>query len=297
MQVSVFNANGELIESTSGAITPAIQLNEIAVYGQTTSSTVATNNQLTFVLSLPSSLNAVNKVVVGIPTATYLRIANLYNKDCTYSVGNTSFNTCSYTIDTNGWLTQVNLTDLGHSQIPASTNITINLFVINSWVSSTFTNTPIAFYVCSSTDNYLAQGSIKLSTLYAGANSFTTSLVSNFALEQGGMLAGSQNNLTISFSLIVPTPQNTILQLNIPKSTYNLNLNSLQTSFTKISTSESSTYYTIHLLSPCSQYLPVCMLANALYKFWVVANNNQYLQLVRNPVSLQVVLDSNSISR
>ena len=269
----------------------------MAVYGQTSSSTVASNTQLAFSLSLPSSLNAVNKLVINIPNATYLKISNLYNQDCAYTVSNTSFNTCSYTTDGSGWLTQVNLTNLGPTQILASTNVTINLYVINSWISSTFSSTPITFYVCSSTDNYLAQGSIQLSTLYGGATSFSPSSVSNFGVDQGGMLAGSQNNLTISFTLNVPTPQNTVFQLNIPKSSYNLNLNSLQTSLAKVSTSESSTYYTIQLMSPCTQNAPICMLANTLYKFWVVTNNNQYLQLNRNPISLQVILNTNSITK
>ena len=154
----------------------------MVVNGQSTSSIVATNTQLTFNLSLPSSLNAVNKLVINIPSGTYLRITNLYNQDCSYSVGNTSFNSCLYTTDTNGWLTQVNLTNLGSTQIAALTNITINLYVTNSWVSSTFSSTPIAFYVCSSTDNYLAQGSILLTTLYSGLTSFSGSLVSSLSV-------------------------------------------------------------------------------------------------------------------
>jgi len=234
----------------------------MAVYGQASSSTVASNSQVTFTLNLPSSLTAVNKLVINIPTSTYLKISNLYNQDCNYTVGNTSFNSCTYITDSNGWLTQVNLTNLGSTQILASTNITINLHVINAWISSTFSNTPIAFYLCSSTDNYLAQGSMQLSSIYGGATSFSPSSVANFGVDQGGMFAASQNNLTISFTLNVPTPHNTVFQLNIPKSTYNLNLSSLQTSLTKISTSESSTYYTIQLRSPCSQSAPVCMFGN-----------------------------------
>jgi hypothetical protein len=154
----------------------------MGVNGQTTSSIVATNTQITFNLNIPSSLNAVNKLVINIPTGTYLKITNLYNQDCTYNVGSTSFNSCLYAIDTNGWLSQVNLTNLGPTQIAALTNITINLFVTNAWVSSTFSSTPIAFYVCSSTDNFLAQGSILLTTLYSGATSFTTSSVTSLSV-------------------------------------------------------------------------------------------------------------------
>lgn len=296
LQVSIFNSNGELVETTSGNITPTIQLNEMTVYGQTNSSVVATNSQITFTLNLPSALSAVNKLVINIPTSTYLKISSIYNQDCSYSVGSSTLNSCAYTTDSNGWLTQVNLTNLGTSQIPASTNITITLFVTNAWTSSAFNTTPIAFYVCSSTDNYLAQGSLQLSTLYGGAVSFSTAVISKFSVDQGGQLAGSTNNLTLSFNLPIPTPANTVLQLNIPKSTFNLNLNSLQSSLTKVSSSENSSYYTIQLQSPCSQNVPICMLSNNQYTFWIVTKNNQYLQVSRNPISLQIIQGTSLIT-
>ena len=67
--------------------------------------------------------------------------------------------------------------------------------------------------------------------------SFSTVTIGNLKVNQGGQFAGSTNNLTLSFSLAVPIPQNTVLQLNIPKSTFNMNINSLQSSLAKISTS------------------------------------------------------------
>jgi len=296
LQVSIFNSNGELVETTSGTITPAIQLNQMTVSGQSTSSMVATNSQLTFTLTLPSALSAVNKLVINIPTAIYLKISTIYNQDCTYSVGSSNFSGCAYATDSNGWLTQVNLTNLGSSQIAAYTNIVLNLFVTNAWTSSSFSNTPISFYVCSSTDNYLAQGSIQLSTLYSGAINFSTAVITSFTVAQSGQAAGSTNNLTLSFTLAVPTPQTTILQLNIPKSTFNLNLSSLQSSLTKVSSSEISNYYSIQLQSPCTQNTPICMLANNTYNLWVVTTNNQYLQLSRNPISLQISQGINFIT-
>ena len=235
--MSVYNLNGELVENTSGLITPSIQMNQMTVDSQASSTLVATNSQLTFTLGFPSALSAVSKLVINIPTSTYLRIPTIYNQDCSYTIGTNNLNNCVYITDSNGWLTQVNLTNLGTTQIAASTNITVNLFVTNDWNNSPFSTTPINFYVVSSTDNNLAQGSVQLPTVYGGAMSFSTVTIGNLKVNQGGQFAGSTNNLTLSFSLAVPIPQNTVLQLNIPKSTFNMNINSLQSSLAKISTS------------------------------------------------------------
>jgi len=142
-------------------------------------------------------------------------------QDCSYNIGGISYNGCSFGLDSNGeWLRQVNLTNLGSTTIPANSTITLNLILSNGWTNRAFGSDSLAFHVCSNADAYLSQGIILLTTLI-NSPSFTVVPVNNLTLTQSNTLAGgSSNNLSLTFSINVPTPVGTVFMLGLPKSSY-----------------------------------------------------------------------------
>jgi hypothetical protein len=94
----------------------------------------------------------------------------------------------------------------------------------------------------------------------------------------------------------VPIPQGSIIQLQLPKSSYNLNLSALQSSATPSSASETPNYYQLQFLASCTQTSPLCLLANFTYSFSVVVNNNLYLELLQLALNVQVLYGGNGIS-
>ena len=105
LQVSIFNANGELVESSNGTITPAIQLNQIAVTASANTSLVATNSQITLGLSSPSVIASSSKLVINFPNLTYTRVPALLPQDCSYSFAGSTYSGCQYALSAGGWLT------------------------------------------------------------------------------------------------------------------------------------------------------------------------------------------------
>ena len=115
-----------------GAINPSIKLNELTVTGSTTSTKVASNTNLTLALKSHSSVSTTSKIFINFPTSIYSRISILTSSPCSYSISGQTFTACSIQTDSNGWVTQMNLTDLGQATIPANSTITLTIQLTNS---------------------------------------------------------------------------------------------------------------------------------------------------------------------
>lgn len=290
--VSIFNSNGELVEKSNGTITPAIQLNQISVTASANTSLVATNSQIIFTLSSPSIIASTSKLVINFPNLTYTRITALISQDCTYSISGNNYSGCQYMLSSGGWLTQVNITNLGVVNIPANTPISLSLYQTNSWTATNFPASPVTLYVCSSNDDYVAQATVPLSTMNGGVVGFTAVPISNSNTGQTSLIAATANNLTFTFTLSVPTTQTTIIQLSIPISSYTLNINSLQSSLVPLSTAQNTTYYTLQFSLPCSQSDPLCVPASTQFSIWIIVTNNNYLPISPYPTILQILQNS-----
>lgn len=189
---------------------------------------VATNSAITLSISSLASITPTSKIVINFPSTAYLRINSLTPQDCSYKIGSINYSACSFSISSEGWLTQLNLTSLGNNLIPSNTNIAVSLTLTNAWTTESFTNKLIAFYICSSEESFLSQGSLSLALLNQGASSFLAASVNNLQSMQTSTFAATKNNITISYKMPVPIRQGTVITMTIPKNLYSLNLSSLQ---------------------------------------------------------------------
>ena len=80
------------------------------------------------------------------------------------------------TVDGNGWITQMNLTTLGASSIPANSTITVTSGVTNAWTNKVFGGSQFVFYVESVDNSFLSHGVLAVNTIN-GASSFTTAQI------------------------------------------------------------------------------------------------------------------------
>ena len=125
--VEVFNSKGELVEKSTGAVTPAIKLNELTVDGSTTNTEVASNAILTLRITSHSSIAPTSKIVINFPLQIYTKITALSTSPCSYVVMGSTYSGCQVAMDSNGWITGMNLTTLGSSTIPANSTITVTI--------------------------------------------------------------------------------------------------------------------------------------------------------------------------
>ena len=125
--------------------------------------------------------------------------------NCSYIISGTTYNGCLFAISNSGWLTQMNITDLGTSTIGVNKTIAISLQLTNGWNDQVFTTAALQFYISSQDNTYLSHGILGVNTLN-GANSFTPVSVNNLKTTQSSTQAGAANTVTVSFDLTVPTP-------------------------------------------------------------------------------------------
>jgi hypothetical protein len=184
---------------------------------------------------------------------------------------------------------------LGTSTIPANSAISLTLTLTNAWTDLPFSSSSLIFKVCSSAEAYLSQGSILMSTL-TGFGSFASVGITNIAITQSNVMAGGSNNVTLTFNVSVPTPTGTTLLLTLPKSSYSMDLTSISSSLAATTSSQDSNYYHLTFPSGCDQNAPLCRTANSQYTISIVVNNQQYLQMIQNPLTLQLTQSGNSIT-
>jgi len=292
----MLTSNNELVESTTGAITPNIQYNSLSVTGTTTSLTVASNTQLKFTLITPNPIDVGSKIVINLPDKTYTKLNVLTTQDCSFIVLGNNYTGCRYGMNGN-WVIQVNLTNFGTVIIPAGSNIPISIFLTNAWTSTLFGSNTIVFYVDSPADNFVSQGTISLTNLYAGASSLTPITVDNIAITQTSTIAASSNSITLKFILPIPVVIDTTLLVSIPKSGYTVTNSSNPTNWVKSSSSENSSHINDIVVLPCGQVSStLCNTANYQYTFVINVINNPYVQMTQNPFSIQLLSGSDIIS-
>jgi hypothetical protein len=180
LRIESYNGQGELVERTDAAITPAIQLNSLAVTGSSTSTSVAFNTVLTLSISSGSPVSPTSKLVIDFPSESYTRIPALVTSDCSYTIGANSYSGCQF-LSSSGWLTEMNISNLGVSTVLANTSITVRIPVTNGWTSKSFGSGQIMVYVCSADNSYLSMGTLPLTTLN-GVSNFVAAAVGGLML-------------------------------------------------------------------------------------------------------------------
>ena len=111
-----------------------------------------------------------SKIVVEVPTGIYSKIGQINSQNCSCQVGTTQFTGCQYNIDSQGWVTQVNISNLGTTDLPKNTTISLKLPLTNSWSSIPFNSQALTLKICSPDNNYLSQGTLLVSTLNNASN-------------------------------------------------------------------------------------------------------------------------------
>jgi hypothetical protein len=206
-----------------------------------------------------------------------------------------SYTGCQYG-QQGSWLSQVNITALGASQLPANTVVSLTVYATNAWSATSFGAQGLTVLISNPSDSIVAQGSISLATVYGGIPSLTVSLVTNASYNQTSTQANANNSVSVSFSLGIPLAAGSMLSLYLPKSTYSLSsanaalISNLQTQ------TENSTYYSIVVGISCTQTSPLCSLANAQYSITVPVQNNPYSQIQNSPIAFQVQLASSFVT-
>lgn len=176
------------------------------------------------------SVASTSKIVINFPESVYLKVDSLTPPDCSYTIGsgNSTYTACQFNISSDGWLNQLNLTNLGTTTVPANTKFLFTMTLTNAWTTVPLSSKSIMVYVCSPEDSFLSQGSISLATLNKGGSSFLPTVVSSLDGTQTSTFANTNNNITFSYKMTVPIPQGTLVRMSVPKSLYSLNLTSLK---------------------------------------------------------------------
>jgi type VI protein secretion system component VasA len=209
-------------------VSPAIELNQLSLAGSVSQLTVVSQNTVSLSVTSLSTIDATSKIVMQVPTGVFLSISGLNSQKCLYSIGGVNFTACSFAVNSQGWVQQVNLTNLGSSPVASNTPIKVELTLTNSWSVEPFSLKLIDVFVCSQEDSYLSKGSISVTTLTQAQN-FAATALTNVTSSQTSKVADTQNSLTVSYVLPVSASPNTLVTLSIPKSTYTLNLSALTT--------------------------------------------------------------------
>lgn len=280
----------------SGSITPTIQFNQLAIAGNITSTIVATNNQLFLNITSPSPIDIGSKIVINFPSNTFSRVTALVTQDCNYTINGVAFNGCQYGMK-GYWLSQANLTLFGSNQLPANSNILISLYTTNAWVVSSFAAIGLDIFISNPTDNFVSQGFISLANIYGGIPNLVSSSISNATLAQTSSQANANNTITLSFSLPVALVWGATILINLPRNSYILSSTNLAAITNLVSNSSNSTYYTLSVSTTCSQASPVCNFANYFYSLTFGIQNNPYMTIQTNQLSLQMMSGSSVISQ
>ena len=148
----------------------------------------------------------------------------------------TTFSSCVFSVDNLGWVTQANLTSLGSSTIPVNSTISIKMILTNAWTNTAFGSNQFKFYIESADNSFLSHGVLALTTINNG-NSFIPTTIGTLSLAETSLFAAQNNNVTISFNLAVPVPTGSVINVMLPKITYNMNLSAIQASAAPASTS------------------------------------------------------------
>ena len=102
----------------------------------------------------------------------------------------------------------MNLTDLGPTTIPANSTITLMIQLTNAWTNKPFGSEQFVFYIESADNSFLSHGVLAVNIIN-GANQFSLATVSALQVSCTSKLAAQDNNVTVTFSLAVPTPVGT----------------------------------------------------------------------------------------
>jgi hypothetical protein len=283
-----------LIETASGTITPTIQYNALTLTAISSSATVATNNQLQFNITSPSPIEVGSRIVINVPTGSFTRLPALVSQDCNYSIGGASYTGCQYAYQGN-WLTQVNLTAFGTTQLAANTVIVLTIYTTNAWSVVPFGTQSFTVLVSNPSDSFVAQGSISLVTVFGGIPSLNAAAVTNATFSQVSTTSNAVNSLTITYSLGIALPSGSLLNVYLPKSAYSL-ISSSSTISNLQSSTENTTYYALTVRLTCNQAAPLCNLPNSQYSLTIPLQNNPYSQIQNNPIAFQIMLASNQVT-
>jgi hypothetical protein len=209
----------------------------------------------------------------------FTKIQALNSIDCEYTILGVVYHGCQYKSSTIGWLTQLNITNLGPFSIPSGSIINVKMYLTNSWSSYPFAHNQYTASVVNSLDNYISQGVVSLGSLYPNLKSFSLVDISNDSLIQTSTSANSANTLTLKFNLQVPIAAGSLITILLPKDSY-----SLSGSNSNYNVSEDISYYFYKFNPICSQVGQICKLANENYSISIDIMNNKYVKNVRNSI-------------
>ena len=196
---------------------------------------MATNVELVLDITSHSSVASTSQIVIDFPANTYSRINALVSPSCSYSILGNTYSSCVFSVDNLGWVTQVNLTNLGSSNIPVNSTITVKMVLTNAWTNKAFGSSKFSFYVESADNSFLSHGVLAVTTINS-ANNFIPTTVSSLILTETSLFASQNNNITINFILDAPVPIGSIINVMLPKSIYTMNLSAIQASATPATT-------------------------------------------------------------
>lgn len=228
------------------------------------------------------------------PTGSFTRLPALISQDCKYSIGGASYTGCQCAYQ-GIWLTQVNLTAFGTTQLAASTVIVLTIFTTNAWSVVPFGSQSFTVLVSNPSDSFVAQGSISLVTVFGGIPSLNPAAVTNASFSQLSTSSNIINSLTVTFSLGIALLSGSVLNIYLPKSAYSFTSSSSAVSNLQGST-ENTTYYALTTGLTCSQAAPLCNLPNSQYSLTLPVQNNPYSQIQNSPIAFQITLASNQVT-
>ena len=216
LEVIMYTAANELVERGKAVVTPTIEYNELTVSGTVSTTTVATNTDITIDITSHHELASGATIVVQVPIGIWSAAPEIVNKSCSYLQQANTYSTCVWNID-GAWVREVNVS-LTHD-VPINTTIRVMLTVTNAWSAVSLTSHTLSFLVANSLGTYVSQGRLTLQTLY-GSSSFQAIPIGNIQTTQSTPEADQPNTLTLTFNLSVPIALTSLLHLTIPKEMY-----------------------------------------------------------------------------
>lgn len=156
--VTLYDNKNRIVELASQMIQPSIELDSLTISANLSSSIVATNSKLQLNISSNKIIDISQKLEIIFQSELFTKWPVLNPTKCSYTIYNIQYQTCTYSNDTNQWLSSVKLTSLGPFNISSGSIIQIDLFLTNAWASYPLTDRKITVNIRNIMGDLISQG-------------------------------------------------------------------------------------------------------------------------------------------
>lgn len=161
LRVQILTASSQLIEEGYAKVLPIISLWRINMTATASSNKVADVSYLSLQL-VPTQLRIDNNNIVRIDVPTKMYTRTLNKDDCIMKYNGSTYQGCTYGYDSEGWLRNITLSNIGPAGIDINTTLNINVSVTNAWAPYLFAGNAITVTINIDAATSVSQGTLTL---------------------------------------------------------------------------------------------------------------------------------------